>query len=697
MAPKNYLRRVTGGNDANENRPERDEQEGERRASTDGGGVTIDPGADDEDATETIGNAPDADTRLERAVEAVRYDRETERTLEATAADELGLDVTDLEGAYPVSVPIDAAARHTRLLSTTLEEGRGTERASRVASIARQQAEASVPPSAYVATYERAFERLVERTFDDLEDGGDLESAKAKLLAGLNASLVDMQVGVDEFADEDVVAPLSDDDSLEGIGLEAAVAALPEPAFLIDDENTVLAYNSGFNRLFSLEDDHREYVGKDSRETIAAAAYTDGRRHHSLADKIVEEHAGVDDWALETAADHEATDNVVYRDTSVTVDNTGAEAHVEMLAMPIYDADGEFLAVLELIRDRSDEMRRKRAVEELITEVTDTLTRIGEGDLSARAEFVDDHDVIESNLLALTSDVNEMATNFEEVVTRVDEKTTDLADSIERATTYADRIDEQATNQSESLETVADEMEDFSATMEEVAASSEEVAEAAESALEEVEQGVGASEDAKDVTDEVAEISRELVDTVEELDDYMNEIGEVAEVIADVADQTNLLALNANIEAAKANEAGAGFAVVANEVKNLAAETQEHTDEIATRIDQVQRQTVETVDEVETSHEHVQKVESEIDNVLVSLETISDRVESAADGIQEVAGANDKQAASVEEVMATLEDVRESSTNVTETTDEIVEETEQQEQAVFELADRVRRMSGDES
>jgi methyl-accepting chemotaxis protein len=80
-----------------------------------------------------------------------------------------------------------------------------------------------------------------------------------------------------------------------------------------------------------------------------------------------------------------------------------------------------------------------------------------------------------------------------------------------------------------------------------------------------------------------------------ELGESSKEIGSVVKVITSIAEQTNLLALNATIEAARAGEAGKGFAVVASEVKDLAAESGRAAEDIARRITQVQAQTTSAV------------------------------------------------------------------------------------------------------
>jgi methyl-accepting chemotaxis protein len=83
--------------------------------------------------------------------------------------------------------------------------------------------------------------------------------------------------------------------------------------------------------------------------------------------------------------------------------------------------------------------------------------------------------------------------------------------------------------------------------------------------------------------------------TVQSLANSAQKIGEVVNLISDIAEQTNLLALNATIEAARAGEAGKGFAVVAAEVKNLANQTAQATEEIAAQINEMQSVTDDAV------------------------------------------------------------------------------------------------------
>ena len=642
-------------------------------------------------------------SRGKRAREVAGFDRQTADRLSLETTDEteeLAVRVPDVERAYPEGVDTELTGQQARLLSQARSRPKDENRAARVASVARKHAGADLSASTYVGSFMPLFEELVTEALSGVAAGTEteVEAVRADLLAGIRSAMVDMQVGVAEFDDADVT-PLAAEEYGEELTTEELVDSIPHPSYVIDDDNTMLAYNVGQDRLLGLADGHREFLGGDCRDTLAAATYTDGSRHYTLADKVAENPRDADEeWDVERVdQDNEYTDHLVYEDSSVSTNTDGEETHIEFVAVPIFADDGSLKAVFELTQDRTEAVHYQQSVSEMVDEVSETLTAIGDGDLSARVSYDDGRDVLEQELLTMTAEVDEMAENFQSLVTRVSEKTTELEASIERATGSARDIDGMVDSQRSSLEQVAEEMAEFSAMMEEVAATSDEVAEAAETALSEAERGAGASQDAQAVVAEVRSMSDDLVETVERLNDYMDEIGAFADVIADVADQTNILALNANIEAARAGEDGQGFAVVADEVKQLATETQEHAEEITDRIETVQRQTDETVSEVEHSHDRIQDAEAEIAAATDALGTITETVEDAAAGIREVADANDEQAATIEEVTATVDSARDEATEVAETTKDVVAEAEAQERAVGELADRVRELSTTDS
>jgi methyl-accepting chemotaxis protein len=584
-------------------------------------------------------------------------------------------------------------------LGTVVEES--ASRADDATDLGKRHADAAVSASTFAATYEAGFEQLVAETFEQLEHrlgasneavAEELQRAEDELQSSLSATLADMQAGLDGHesvrteateADAAVEANVEDEDEFD-LDDEDLLNGIDTPVFILDTQNDeIAAWNRAMASLTGLSAD--EAIGS---ERASEALYPDGRRTKTLADKVSEAPESAHQVFDVERMDAEET---LYHDSSTMVTRDGVERQIEFSALPVYE-DGELVAVVETLRDRTKDIRRQEGVTSLVEELIGTLTAMEMGDLSARASFEDEHDVVDDALVEVVDQVNAMAEQFETLTARVSEKADALAASVEQATDSATLIDDRVEEQTDQLAEVATQMENFSASMQEVAASSDQVASAAEQAKASADSGLESSEGAREATDEVIEMSEDLVGTVTELESQMNEIEDVVEVIAEVADQTNLLALNANIEAARAGEAGSGFEVVADEVKELANETREHTEEIAGRIEEIQSQANETVVAVEESNEQVKHAGNEIEDALVALEEIADAVEEAATGVTEVAEANDEQAANVEQVMATVEDVRDRTREVEDATDEIVSATQVQTDAIDELSARVDEM-----
>ncbi|KRQ98819.1 methyl-accepting chemotaxis protein [Bradyrhizobium valentinum] len=129
-------------------------------------------------------------------------------------------------------------------------------------------------------------------------------------------------------------------------------------------------------------------------------------------------------------------------------------------------------------------------------------------------------------------------------------------------------------------------------------------------------QGIGSQvRDAGKLADQASDAAREASANVDRLKESSAAIGNVVNLIAQIARQTTLLALNSTIEAARAGEAGRGFAVVATEVKALAVQTQNATEEITRKIEALQRDAAGSVDAVHRISQAIEAIRPVFDNV----------------------------------------------------------------------------------
>lgn len=152
---------------------------------------------------------------------------------------------------------------------------------------------------------------------------------------------------------------------------------------------------------------------------------------------------------------------------------------------------------------------------------------------------------------------------------------------------------------------------------------------------------------------------RGSANSVEVLAENSHEIGQAITEIRGIAEQTNLLALNAAIEAARAGEQGRGFAVVADEVRNLAQRVQDSTDQIQGTIDRLLKAMEAAVQQMTGSSDEANRCVEESEEGRHALEAINEVVGRIDHSNEEIANVSAEQAAGTDDVLANVQGIRE--------------------------------------
>ncbi len=186
---------------------------------------------------------------------------------------------------------------------------------------------------------------------------------------------------------------------------------------------------------------------------------------------------------------------------------------------------------------------------------------------------------------------------------------------------------------------------------------------------------------------------QESLTTVEELNECMEEVNSFLSAINQISSQTNLLALNASIEAARAGEAGAGFSVVANEIKQLAGQSSNTVKHINKIIGDIQTRTQLVIEKANNGSAAVNEGENISRKVLAGFENIKSSFENIDDYIA-------LEFSKTEHVSGIFSQIREQSLNISdisikhsEATEEMLATTEEQNSSIEVIAESIRRIN----
>lgn len=217
----------------------------------------------------------------------------------------------------------------------------------------------------------------------------------------------------------------------------------------------------------------------------------------------------------------------------------------------------------------------------------------------------------------------------------------------------------------QSLDRQCHETEQVAAAIEELSHSIDDVAKSAANASKLAEEADKESNDGltsiQNTINEINSLTHELEQTrsiITQLAQDSQQIETILEVITTISEQTNLLALNAAIEAARAGEAGRGFAVVADEVRNLASKTGSSANEIHSMIAQLQQTANSAVNAMEKGGELSVRCKERANETGEVLNVISDKLNRVSDSSMQIATAVDQQATVTQEVNRNVSNIK---------------------------------------
>jgi methyl-accepting chemotaxis protein len=288
-----------------------------------------------------------------------------------------------------------------------------------------------------------------------------------------------------------------------------------------------------------------------------------------------------------------------------------------------------------------------RAILKPLNRLLNMLTDVaqGEGDLTKRLDASSGDEIAQASSM-----FNQFIEKLHGIISKISSTSNQVALASNQLNSTAEHIATGAEEVAAQTGTVATAGEEMSATSGDIAQNCQMAAEGAQRASQTASDGAEVVRRTIDGIKFRGAKTRENAVIIESLGARSDQIGAIVATIEDIADQTNLLALNAAIEAARAGEQGRGFAVVADEVRNLATRTTNATKEIGGMIRAIQNETKQAIVSMEEGVKGTEKGAADAAQLETSLNDILQQINDVAMQVNQIATAAEEQTATTSEI-----------------------------------------------
>ena len=338
-----------------------------------------------------------------------------------------------------------------------------------------------------------------------------------------------------------------------------------------------------------------------------------------------------------------------------------------------------------------------------IVEIVEKATQVSKGDLTVKELNIKNKDEIGE----LANSFNKMIHNLKELIGNVNNSSQQVAATSEELTASSEQTSQATEQITESIMEVStgtddslqgakkstEVVNDISNKIKQITSNIQSVTSSSLETVERAKHGNNIIHKAINQMNLVNQSNQDMERVISSLGTKSKQIDQVISLITDIAEQTNLLALNAAIEAARAGEHGKGFAVVADEVRKLAEQAGNATNDVSSLISEIQLGVDDTVKSVSEGQERIDHGISMVNEAGESFQSISSDIDGVSTQIQEISAAIQQINDGTNQLVETINHTEQIAEESSEHAQSVAAAAEEQNASMEEIASAAHNLS----